>query len=82
MTTEEYRAMTEKQFLTREVRTLTKMQNGIMVIPKGSVCSITRKYQGFNLTGPPCNCCGVQIRITRVSWRDVELIQEAEHGKD
>lgn len=69
-----YKTTTEESFMGRKVRTLIKMQNGLMVIPAGSICEITRKFDGFNLTADPCLNCGVRIRITRVHRRDVELI--------
>jgi len=69
-----YETTTEKSFMGRKVRTLVKMQNSLLVIPEGSTCKITRKFGGFNLIADPCEHCGVQIRITRVPHRDVELI--------
>jgi hypothetical protein len=69
-----YKKTIEKVFMGKKVRTLIKMQNGFMVIPEGSICTITRKYQGFNLTSEPCEHCGVRIRISRVHRRDVDLV--------
>jgi hypothetical protein len=74
MDAETYKTTTEKVFKGKKVRTLIEMRNGLMVIPEGTICTITRKYQGFNLTSEPCKSCGVQIRISRVHRRDVELI--------
>ena len=71
-----YEKNTEKFFMGKKIRTLIQMQNGLMVIPKGAVCTITRKYGGFNLNSEPCKCCGVQKRITRVSFREVQLIEK------
>lgn len=68
-----YRKYTEKFFMDKKVRTLIQMQNGLMIIPEGTICTITRKFGGFNLKSEPCKHCGVQIRISRVHRRDVEL---------
>ena len=70
-----YNKKTEKFFIGKKVRTLVQMQNGLIVIPKGKICKITRKFGGFNLTTEPCEHCGVGIRISRVHRRDVELIE-------
>lgn len=75
MNAKTYKKNTEKFFLGKKVRTLMQMQNGNMVIPEGAVCTITRKYQGFDLESAPCKCCGVQVLISRVPRRDVELIE-------
>jgi hypothetical protein len=75
MDTKTYRKHTEVFFMGKKVRTLIQMRNGYMVIPEGTTCEITRKYQGFNLTSEPCKCCGVRISINRVPYRDVELIR-------
>jgi len=69
-----YKNTTEKTFIGKKVRTLIKMQNGWAVIPADSICTITRKFNGFSLTSEPCPKCGIRIRISRVHRRDVELI--------
>lgn len=69
-----YQNKTEKFFMGKKVRTLIQMANGLMIIPEGAICTITRKFGGFNLKSEPCEKCGVRIRITRVHRRDVELV--------
>jgi len=69
-----YKKHTEAFFMGRKVRTLIEMRNNNMVIPAYSLCTITRKFDGFNLTSDPCKHCGVRISISRVHRRDVELI--------
>lgn len=76
-----YKKLTEKQLLGREVRTLIKMQNGYGVIPEGTICKITRKFQGYSLTTAKCGHCGMQIRISRVHRRDVQLLPRKEQEK-
>ena len=70
-----YEKHNEAFFLNRKVRTLKEMQNGYAVIAKGTICKITRKYGGFDLNTEPCDACGVKVRISRVGFRDVELVE-------
>ena len=70
----EYEKHTESFFMGKKVRTLSEIQNGYVVIPKGAICKITRKFGGFDLTNEPCGACGMRARISRVSYRDVELV--------
>lgn len=69
-----YRKNTEKYFMGKKVRTLREMKNGLMIIPAGIICEITRKFKGFKLTSEPCKHCGVRVRISEVPFCDVELI--------
>ncbi|MHC4617241.1 MAG: hypothetical protein ACYTEQ_05760 [Planctomycetota bacterium] len=69
-----YKQHTNHFFKGKKVRTLTELRNGYMVIPEGSICEIRFKYNGFDLTGPRCERCGVAVSIGRVSYRDVELV--------
>lgn len=74
MTYDQYTKTTDKVFVGQKVRLKREMKNGRMVIPAGSICTITRKFGGFNLNNSPCEHCGVRIRITRVPYQDVDLI--------
>lgn len=74
MTRKEYESRTEKQFLGKKVRSTRPLSNGHAKLPSGTVFTIERKFKGFSLRSEPCASCGVQIRITRVPERDVELI--------
>lgn len=69
-----YRKMSENILKGRKVRTLTKLRNGWMTIPIGTICEITRKYKGFALKSEPCKHCGLQANISRVPCREVELL--------
>lgn len=75
-----YQNKTEKYFVGKKVRTLIQMQNGLMIIPEGAICTISRKFGGFNLKSEPCESCGVRIRISRVHRRDVELVSGRVEG--
>lgn len=71
-----YDRLTEDELVGRKVKTLEPMANGKMEIPAGTVCTITRKWGGFNLKAEPCESCGVSVYITRVSPEQVEFLPE------
>ena len=57
------------------VKTLIPIKTRMHEIPVGTVFTITRAYMGLNMTSKPCECCGVSVRVSRVSYTDVELIK-------
>jgi len=60
----------------REVRTLRVLENGIMRIPKGTICEITGMWRGgYSLRGKPCRKCGVAVSISQVPKSDVVLLE-------
>ena len=59
----------------QRVKTLRTMTTGVAVVPVGTVCTITGKFNGFELESVPCQTCGVKVLITRVSPRDVDLLE-------
>ena len=69
----EYEKRTEAQWKGVKVRTLCDMHNGIINIPKGTVCQIYGKSGGFSLETEPCKRCGVSIFIKKVAPRYVEV---------
>ena len=70
-----YHRMTLEQLKGQRVKTLRTMTTGVAVVPVGTVCTITGKFNGFELESVPCQTCGVKVRITRVSPRDVDLLE-------
>lgn len=70
----QYERRTEREWIGVKVRTLGTLANATVTIPRGTVLTVRGKFNGFELLGDKCNCCGVQIRITRVSYRDVEVV--------
>ena len=56
------------------VQTRRKMQNGYVVIPAGTICEVTDSYRGLALTSAPCEHCGMQARISRVSEASVDYL--------
>lgn len=58
----------------KRVRTRYELRNGLMVIPKGTVCEVTYARSGLSLKTEACGCCGVAVYIKRVPASDVELV--------
>lgn len=60
-----------------KVRTNKPMRNAYAELPAGHRMTIDHVTHGnaLHLKGEPCKCCGVAIRISRVAWFDLELIQ-------
>ena len=77
MTKGEYDKLRAYEMRGRRVRTLTELRNGHGVIPKGATATITDKHRGLALVMDACESCGVQMRISRVSYSDVELQPES-----
>ena len=69
-----YQRKTEKWWKKQKVRTLITLENGWAEIPPRTVCSVTRKYKGLSLISEPCPNCGVKVKISRVPYRDLQLI--------
>lgn len=59
------------------VRLRRPMQNSVTVLPAGTEMTVTYKRSGLYLTGPKCDHCGVQARITRVEAHTVDLVRHA-----
>ncbi len=75
----EYVKLTAAKAIGRKVRLLKEVRNGDFVIPAGSICTIGYKLGGFNLVGPKCELCGVQVKVTKVPHAYVQLVDEDEH---
>ena len=79
ITAKEYRKKTEKEWRDTKVRTLRRLQNGWVIIPKGTILKINSKYLGFGLEGveecPHCNI-GKRLSISRVGPEDLEVVEE------
>lgn len=78
-----YRKMTEKDLKGCRVRVLTELKTYYHTIPAGTICVIERKFNGLWLCGAPCPKCGIQVRVTKVSPLDIELLpKEDQHGRE
>jgi hypothetical protein len=74
MTPEEYKALPVSEAIGRNVRLLREVRNGDLIIPEGTVCTIAFKHNGgFNIVGPKCELCGVQVKVADVPRSYVRL---------
>lgn len=80
ITQKEYQKKTNEQWAGTRVRSRHALKNGRHTLPKGTVYTIRRKFNGFELTSAACPCCGVQHHITRVNPYDLELVEEDDNG--
>lgn len=71
-----YEKITDREFRGRKVKTLVELSNGWCRIPPGTVCTVTKKYDGFDLLGDPCITCGVKVAISHVPPRDVDFVDQ------
>ncbi|OPX89033.1 MAG: hypothetical protein A4E53_01641 [Pelotomaculum sp. PtaB.Bin104] len=69
-----YETHTEKVLKGKKCVSLYPLKNGWCTLPEGTVYTITRKYQGLNLTSDKCPHCGAQQHISRVSYRDIQML--------
>lgn len=67
---------TERWWIAQRVLTMENIGNGFLVVPAGTVCTVTRKYGGLNLQSEPCEKCGVKVCISKVRYRKLTLIDE------
>lgn len=74
-----YRRMTKEAMLGLQVRSLRRIDNQLGRAPAGTIFVIEHKYNGLSLLSRECGDCGMQFRVSRVSPRDVELM-EAPHA--
>ena len=72
----EYVALTNVKAIGRQVRLIKEVRNGTFIIPAGSICTIGFKQGGFNLVGPVCDSCGVQVKVSKVPHSYVQLVDE------
>jgi len=71
---QEYEKRTKEYWKTVKVKTNCILRNGIIEIPKGTLCAIVRKGGGFTLQAEPCKTCGVSVLISKVPPEDVYVV--------
>ena len=72
----QYKQKTDQQWTGTTVKSYYEMSNGWCKIPAGTELKITRKYKGFSLISEPCSCCGVQVKISRVSPGSLAIVEK------
>ena len=75
VTQSEYKKKTKKFWNGKKVRLLSDITTGVMLIPKGKICTINDKLSGFGLISDPCDCCGVRVFVHKVPPSWVELVE-------
>jgi hypothetical protein len=70
----EYRRHNEKWFEGKQAKLLDDIQSPSQFIKKGTILTITGKYNGFTLKTKTCEHCGVAVFIRKVSPLHLELI--------
>lgn len=78
MDRQQYERTTNEEFRGRKVRTLVSLNNRLFTIPPGTICTIERKFGGFDIQTNSCETCGVKVRISKVPARDLKLIYPEE----
>ncbi len=82
MKTQIYHKYNGEQFNGVRAITLVDMENGWGKIPKGTNVTLGRKTnQAFSIKSDPCLCCGVEMKMSNVSYRDVDLIEDVKPYK-
>lgn len=70
----DYNRLTSDQFKGRKARTLRKIESRLLSLPVGSIVTIVRKFSGFEIATPECQCCGVSVFMTRVGFEALDLL--------
>lgn len=74
MTTSTYKKMTEREMVKKRWRLRRDVATGGMVIPAGTEVRIHGKHNGCSITGPPCSCCGVSVRVHKLDCTALEEV--------
>lgn len=57
-------------------------RNMLAALPAGTAGQVTKQGRGLEFTSDACECCGVQVRISRMSPDYFELIELAEQFRE
>ncbi len=59
-----------------KVSTRNRMTSGLMKIPAGTKATVgtTTASRAIRIEAEPCETCGVRVYMTRIHWRDLEVI--------
>lgn len=66
----------KKDYIGKTVRTLAKLNNQLVEIPKGTICEVIAVYGGATLKTEKCNHCNVKVIISRVPYFRFEILEE------
>ena len=63
----------KRDWIGGKVRLRYKTFNGFMELPAGLVMTVKGRTTRIQLTGEPCDCCGVRALLTMVGSDDISL---------
>lgn len=67
----------KRDYKGKTIRTTEIIGNGYAKFPIGSIAIIeVQSPKGSSLLFNKCECCGIQLRISRVGMNDFEFIEE------
>ena len=74
-----FRRMTSEWWRGRIVLAARELRSAQMIVKEGTYLLVTRKYKGLEVESvDACRCCGVKIRLTRVTFDSLHLIGPAQ----
>lgn len=80
ITYSEYKRLTNDEVVGRRVVLRQDINIGWLIAPKGLICTITRKFNGYEMIGDPCPKCGVRVRMKRVPSVCCDFVYGEENG--
>lgn len=60
-----------------KVKLARPASNSLASLPSGTLGYVKKAGRGLEFTSAACECCGVQVRITRMGVNDFDLIELA-----
>lgn len=78
ITISEYHKYSGEQWQGTHVTNIVELDNGLVVLPAGTVLRIDRKVNGFSLISEPCGCCGLKALFTKVKPYNLRRYVEPE----
>lgn len=74
MNRRDYNRLTSAEFKGRKARTTRTIESRSLSVPAGSIVTIVRKFSGFEIATPKCQCCGVSVFMTKVGPDALDLL--------
>ena len=60
----------------RRVITTRELRTGEAIYPPGLELTVERKFGGLEVRREPCPCCGISVRIGRVPFSALDLLED------
>lgn len=78
MIDKKYQAKPDTWWKGRIVRSTKELSNGWATLPKGTIFKVMGKWNGLKILSQQCKCCGIRVHMSKVPYRDLELIEDGE----